>query len=235
MDTQTVTTIVGIVVGVILVAVFPGALMYLAARAYLSPDARVETLDPETHKQFLDATRDVGLWAERHGWRWVGAYAYPANTFAETLLEAWQTPGLDRYLIAFRHKMKPNALYLEFMTLFDDANHLDTLTSRDDLLVPDVPGRFMQVFPDEPDLDRLWALHQQGEHWAASSFGLTPRHAGEDFETMWRDGASRVLRGLMAKPLWIVRVWLWYPRTLTLAGKPVSSRRGLRPAMQLAD
>ncbi len=233
MDAQTVTTIVGIVVGAILVALFPGVLMWYAARPYLSPDARMEPLDPEKFKDFLDATRPTGLWAERHGWHWVGAYAHPAGTIAETHLEVWRSPGLDRFLIAYRHKLKPNAYYTEFMTLFDDANHLDTLTSRDDLLLPDMPGRLFQVFPDMTDLDRLWFHHQEGEHWAARTHALKPRPAGEDFEALWIHGAARVIRGIFAKPLWFLRVWLWYPRTVTLARKPVTSRRGLRPALRI--
>ncbi|MEZ6241896.1 MAG: hypothetical protein R3B57_02535 [Phycisphaerales bacterium] len=233
MSTDALLTIPLILVGSLLLALVPGAIMWVSSRAYFPPRARIEPLDPDKTKHFLDATRNIGLWADRHGWHWVGAFAFPAGSFAETMMEVWHTPGLDRYLVAFRHKIKPNALFIEFMTLFDDANHLDTLTSREDLMFPDLPGRFIQVFPNETSLDNLWASHERGEQWAASTHALRPRPYCQDFETMWSQGAPRVIRGLMSKPLWPLRIWIWYFRQQTLASRGVWQRRGLRPAMRL--
>ena len=230
MDFQTIIMIVVAAVVVGAVALMPAALVWFASRSFFPPRVRMEPLDPDAGRAFLEASRPAGLWAERHGWLWVGAYVHPAGSFAETQLEVWRSPGLDRFLIAYRHKLKPAALFLEFMTLFDDANHLDTLTSRDDLNLPDVPGRFMQVFPGEGDLDRLWSVHEQGERWAAGEHALRPRPATEDFESLWIEGAARVIRGIMSRPLWFLRIWAWQTRALTLAGRPVSERRGLRPA-----
>jgi len=234
MDAQTLITIALILGVALLVALFPGALMWITARAYFPPRARVEPLDPDKARAFLDATRNVGLWADRHGWHWVGAFLHPAGSFAETMMEVWHSPGLDRYLVAYRHKLKPNALFIEFMTLFDDANHLDTITCRDDLLFPDIPGRFLQVFPNEPSLDRLWAMHERGEQWAAREHALHPRPFGKDFESMWLAGAAGVIRAFMAKPLWPLRLWIWFFRQHTLAGVGVWQRRGLRPALRIS-
>lgn len=174
---------------------------------------RVEGIDDP---EFRDKAAEIEPWLERHGYE--PECSFLARTMAIPMnCAAWRSRNEGAWVLLYCARGHSN---VDFVTVYEGAVSISTASSRDALLLPPVPGSYVQAFPGSGMDDRRAKHLQACRRLESAHGGLSPVFA-DDLPAEIGEALSRQARYVMSLPLWRMRGFFWYfLRRRLLANKP---------------
>lgn len=168
--------------------------------------------------EFTDRQR----WAQRHGFTPDMIADFRGALGGQLIVIAtWQNRALRTYLSTYN---TPQKLCCEFVTILNNDAALTTTNTRDSLLLPPGPDRYIQAF-NGLNLDDLLRRHQEGLAHLSHTRHLEAINRTETTDRLILESLRQQMAWVQTLPLWQLRgVWWYWGRRNLLNNKTIAER-----------
>ncbi|MCA9273156.1 MAG: hypothetical protein KDA31_08930 [Phycisphaerales bacterium] len=183
-------------------------------------DADVAELDHAAARSEIEKSQPDNAWANRNGYRWIGAYELHAGMNPKAVILAWQKPGVASYFCVYyilKYKV------YDLVSVYKGDITLTTGSHDGSLLYPMPSFHFMQAFT-RLDLERLAERHAESEQYLVSRLGVESLPYFGSFTDLFLEAISRQAEHVRSVPFWWVKVLWWYAIKGFKNNKPVERR-----------
>jgi hypothetical protein len=200
-----------------------GYIVAASVRKMARPDGLLEVIEdgPEIlaeDTEFADRQR----WAQRHGFSPDMIADFRGALGGQLIVIAtWRSRALKTYLSTYT---TPQKVCCEFVTILNNDAALTTTNTRDSLLIPPGPERYLQAF-DGLDLDELLRRHQEGLAHLSHTRHLEAINRTETTDRLILDSLRHQMAWVQTLPFWQLRgVWWYWGRRNLLNNKTIAER-----------
>jgi hypothetical protein len=185
-----------------------------------NPSNRVTPVAQDQASQRFAEVAGHHEWARSQDFEWLGAYRHGAA--GPIFIAVWTSRSQPTYFLTYTH---PTAGHFhDFVTLHEHGVTLTTASTKDGMLFPNAPGKFVQAFPGETKA-MLLRRHEEGLQYLREAFRA--RTLSVDLRTLkFEDKLHRAMLDQMAYvrglPFWWARgAWWFFVRQGQVAGRSV--------------
>lgn len=204
-------------------ALFINVIVVLSVRKMAQPDGLLEVIEHGT------TVLAEGLeYADRH--RWAEDHGFAPDLVADfrgamggqiIVIGVWRNFAQKTYLSTYN---TPQKMCCEFITILDRDAALTTTNTRDSVLMPSGPGRYIQAF-DGANLDDLLRRHQEGLAHLSLTQHLEAVNRSETTDILILESIRHQMAYIQTLPLWQLRgAWWYWGRRNLLNNKSIAER-----------
>lgn len=144
-------------------------------------------------------------WLAEQGFEPAGCYKLISPITTIDII-GWKHVGTAVFYCCY---LFPDNVSGDFVSILSDGNGVTTGCKADGLMIPTVPGSWIQVFPGKT-LQERWDLHLEAETNITQTTGASPAEHCRSLSEEMEDAAAKQLGYIHEIPLWQLRIPFWY-------------------------
>ena len=207
----------------LMMALFIDIIVLVSVKKMARPEGLLEVIEhgPTVLAEGMDYA-ERQRWAEDHGFAPDMVADFRGALGGQIIvIGTWRNRALRTYLSTYN---TPQKVCCEFVTILDRDAALTTTNTRDSLLMPSEPGRYIQAF-DGLNLDDLLRRHLEALAHLSHTRHLDPVDRSETTDLLILDSLRRQMAYIQTLPLWQLRgAWWYWGRRNLLNNKTIAER-----------
>lgn len=207
----------------LLQVLFIDVIVVISVRKMRQPEALLELIEhgPTVLSEGLDYA-DHHRWAEDHGFAPDMVADFRGAIGSQIIVVGvWRSRARHTFLSSYT---TPQKICCEFITTLEQDAALTTTNTRDGLLFPNAPGRYVQAF-DGLDLNELLRRHEEALAHLHNTRHLDPVARSESTDRLILESIRNQMTYVSSMAFWQLRgAWWYWVRRNWLNNKSITER-----------